>query len=113
MAAGEQLRVLAGAEQLDRVLDGLGDLVVERCGDHRAPPSWIARQTRSGVAGMSMSVTPKGESASTTAFMTAAVEAIVPVSPTPLTPSGFVGLGRLRPVELEVRQLGRATGRGS
>ena len=36
---------------------------------------------------------PYGESASTTAFITAAVDAIVPVSPTPLTPSGFVVLG--------------------
>ena len=42
---------------------------------------------------MSMSVMPYGDRASTTALMTAGVEAIVPVSPTPLTPSGFVGLG--------------------
>jgi hypothetical protein len=39
-----------------------------------------------------------------TAFMTAAVEAIVAVSPTPLTPIGLVGLGLSVPVELEVRQ---------
>ena len=42
---------------------------------------------------MSRSVTPKGTSASITAFITAAVEAMVPVSPTPFAPSGFVGLG--------------------
>ena len=42
---------------------------------------------------MSMSVTPYGASASTTALITAGGEAIAPVSPTPLTPSGFVGLG--------------------
>ena len=34
---------------------------------------------------------PSGESASTTAFATAAVEAIVPASPTPLTPIGLTG----------------------
>ena len=58
VAAGEELRLPAGAEELDRVVDGLGDLVVERCRDHFAPPSWIARQTRSGLAGISTSVTP-------------------------------------------------------
>ena len=42
---------------------------------------------------MSMSVMPNGASASMTALMTAGVEAIAPVSPTPLTPSGLVGLG--------------------
>ena len=40
-----------------------------------------------------MSVMPSAASASTTAFITAAGEAIAPVSPTPLTPSGLVGLG--------------------
>ena len=52
------------AEQLDRMLDRLGDLVVERCRDHDFASS-IARQTRSGVAGIWMSVTPRCESAST------------------------------------------------
>ena len=52
-----------------------------------------ARHTRSGVAGIVMSVMPSSASASTTAFITAAGEAIAPVSPTPFTPSGFVGLG--------------------
>ena len=42
---------------------------------------------------MSMSVTPNGASASRTALTTAGVEAIVPVSPTPFTPSGLLGLG--------------------
>ena len=77
------------------MVDGLGELVVEGCGDHFAPPSCSARQTFSGLAGIVTSVTPYGESASTTALITAGVEAIVPVSPTPLTPSGFVGLGAL------------------
>ena len=53
-------------------------------------PSEIARQTRSGVAGIWMSFTPNGRSASTTALTTAGVDAIVPASPTPLTPSGLV-----------------------
>ena len=76
------------AEQLDRVLDALGDLVVERCGNHDLTSS-IARHTLSGVAGIWMSVTPRCESASTTALMTAGAAAIVPVSPTPFTPSGL------------------------
>src|SRR5439155_27136855 len=101
MAPGEDLCVLTRAEQLDGVLDGLGDLVVERRRDHVLASS-SARQTRSGVAGISKSVTPKGTSASTTAFITAAVEAMVPVSPTPFTPSGFVGLGvSVRPSSYE------------
>jgi len=50
---------------------------------------WIARQTRSGVHGMVMSLMPSGRSASTIEFTTAGVEAIVPASPTPLTPSRF------------------------
>src|SRR5204862_6811972 len=87
-----QLGILPPAEQLDGVLDGLGDLVVERCGNHRFASS-SARQTRSGVAGIWMSVTPSAASASQTALITAAGEAIAPVSPTPFTPSGFVGLG--------------------
>ena len=50
----------------------------------------IARQTRSGVAGFSISVTPSGARASTTAFTTAGGAAIVPASPMPFTPIGFV-----------------------
>src|SRR2546422_203282 len=92
MPAREHLGVLAVAEQLDRMVGGLGDLVVERRRDH-GRTSFSARQTRSGVAGMSMSVMPSSASASTTAFITAAGEAIAPVSPTPFTPSGLVGLG--------------------
>ena len=42
---------------------------------------------------MTMSVMPKGDSASTTAFMTAGVLAMVPASPMPLAPIGLVGLG--------------------
>ena len=70
------------------LLDRIGDLVVERCGDHCLASS-IARQTRSGVAGIWMSVTPRCESASTTALITAGAAAIVPVSPTPFAPNGW------------------------
>ena len=55
--------------------------------------SWIARHTRSGVAGMSMWRTPRCDSASTTAFCTAGVDPIVPDSPMPLAPSGLSGVG--------------------
>ena len=54
--------------------------------------SWIAAQTRSDVHGMSMWVTPRWETASTTAFWIAGVEPIVPDSPMPLAPSGLRGL---------------------
>ena len=57
--AREELRVVA-PEELEGFVDGAGTLVVELRGDHRAPPfaSAIARQTRSGLAGISMSVIP-------------------------------------------------------
>src|SRR5690606_26177158 len=45
------------------------------------------------VRGMSRWVTPKGESASRTAFTMAAGTPIVPASPTPLAPRGLVGEG--------------------
>src|SRR6266540_1322086 len=97
MATRDELGIGAAAEQLDRVLDRLRDLVVELGRDHvLSPPSAassIARHTRSGVAGMSSSSTPRWDRLSIRAFMTAAGAAIVPVSPTPFTPSGFVGLG--------------------
>ena len=48
---------------------------------------------RSGVAGIGKSVTPSRARASRIAFITVGVAAIVPPSPTPLTPSGFVVLG--------------------
>src|SRR5579859_2639255 len=55
--------------------------------------AWIARQTFSGLVGMSMHVTPSGRSASATAFMTAGRAPTVPASPAPFTPSGFVRQG--------------------
>src|SRR3990172_13222445 len=92
MPAGDDLRVFAPAEQLARVVKRLGPLVVERGRDHAAPPfaSWIARHTRSGEAGFPMSSTPRCDSASTMELTTAGGDAIVPASPMPFTPSGFV-----------------------
>ena len=56
----------------------------------------MARQMRSGVAGMSMWSTPNSESASISALATAGSAPTVPASPAPLTPSGLVLVGRLR-----------------
>src|SRR4029078_5365782 len=75
----------------------LGDDVVEPRGDHVLTSS-IALHTRSGVAGSPISVTPRCESASTTALMTAGAAAIVPVSPTPFTPSGLSAAVSVRSV---------------
>ena len=50
----------------------------------------IALHTRSGVHGIWMSLTPRCRTASTIAFTTAGVEAMVPASPTPLVPSVLV-----------------------
>ncbi len=51
VSAREHLCVGVAAEQVEGILDGLGHLVVERCGDHCFASS-IARHTRSGVAGI-------------------------------------------------------------
>ena len=55
----------------------------------------IARQTASDVSGMSMSVTPSGDSASRTALTIAAGAAIAPASPQPLAPRGLCVQGWL------------------
>src|SRR6185436_4831788 len=82
-------------QQLDRVVDRFRARVLERRRDHATPPcaSRIARHTRSGDAGLPTSVTPRWLTASTTALITAGGDAIVPASPIPFTPSGFVVLG--------------------
>ena len=55
---------------------------IERRRDQPSPPfdfaAWMARQTRSGVVGMPMSVIPSGDSASITALTTAGGEPMVP-----------------------------------
>src|SRR6185295_16161551 len=53
----------------------------------------IVRHTTSGVAGISMCLTPRCESASTIAFATAGMAPTQPASPAPLTPSGLVAVG--------------------
>ncbi len=72
-----------------------------------APGPLIALHTRSGVHGIRMSLTPRWRTASTTAFTTAGVEAIVPASPTPLVPSVFVVARRGRVVDVEADRVGR------
>jgi hypothetical protein len=52
-----------------------------------------AAQTRIGVVGMSRCLTPRADSASTTALCTAGVEPMVAASPIPLTPNGFRVVG--------------------
>src|SRR4029450_10378667 len=94
--AGQQLGVVPVlGQQPDGFVDAGRALVVECCGDHACPSraSRMAAHTRSGVAGMAMSVIPSGARASTMALMTVGVDTIVPASPMPLTPSGLVGLG--------------------
>src|SRR5258708_4904977 len=54
-----------------------------------------ARQTLAGVAGISMSTPRPSGIAFAIAFMIAAIEPVVPASPTPFTPSGLVVAGAL------------------
>jgi len=51
-----------------------------------------AANIRAGVIGNSLMLTPKSRSASSTAAVTAAEAAIVPLSPAPLMPSGLSGV---------------------
>src|SRR6266576_1558499 len=96
MSAGEQLRLgTMRTQHRHRFVGGSGPHVVELGGDHADTPFavWIASQTCWGDAGIVTSRTPNVDKASTTAFITAGVAAIVPASPMPFTPIGFVGLG--------------------
>ena len=52
-------------------------------------------QSRGAVAGISRWAPAPFGMASATAFITATIAAVVPASPTPLTPSGFVVAGTL------------------
>src|SRR5256885_7123496 len=92
----ESLRHLAARDELrNRLRQGARDGVIECGWIHRFVPPLrcISCQSFCGVAGIATSLTPKGSSASTMAFITAGVEAIVPASPMPLVPNGFTGLG--------------------
>src|ERR1700730_6111685 len=70
----------------------------------------IARQTRSGVAGMSMWSMPSGASASTIALMIVCGAAMQPAWPEPLTPSGLAEVGSSASV---MSNDGRSPARGS
>src|SRR5262249_3464026 len=71
----------------------LGQTETIRGRRHFAWPSRIARQSRSGVAGISMWRTPRGGSAATTALATAGRAPRQAASPAPVTPSGLVLVG--------------------
>src|SRR5262249_3885984 len=95
LPAGDHLGVLAAlVERADRLVERGRPDVVELGRDHAAPPFsralCRARQTRSGVHGIVMSLMPSGRSASMIALPAAGGDAMVPASPTPLTPSGLV-----------------------
>src|SRR5690606_19888147 len=100
-AAGDDEAVLRRLQLRHRILDRRRAVVVEVVHPLFLPYSaasgvaaaCIACQTRCGVAGMSSRSTPRGRSASITAFMTAAGAAIAPASPHPFTPSGLCGQG--------------------
>ena len=80
-------------------------VVVERAGIMPLLPplaAWIARQTFSGVERHVDVLHAERAQRVETALTTAGVEPIVPASPTPLTPSGFTGVGVTVLVELEV-----------
>ena len=53
----------------------------------------MACHTRSGVAGISRSVTPTGASAFMIAFISDGMAPTVPASPAPFTPSGLRWVG--------------------
>src|SRR3546814_20025771 len=75
----------------------------------RRRASTIARQTTCGVAGIAMSRTPSGASASSIALITAGGAPIAPPSPQPLTPGGLVVHGT--PWRRQVRPVQRAVGK--
>src|SRR5690606_4852547 len=97
VTAGEELGLVAVlSDEADRFLGRTGPDVLELGGDHVLAPFvavWMAVQTLIGLAGMGTSRTPRSESASTMALMTAGAAPMVPASPMPLTPSWLVGEG--------------------
>src|SRR5215831_924617 len=98
--AGQRPHAAVDRQQLDRLVEAGRPVVRElrwtlcvHGGSSQLLAASIARHTRSGVNGMSTFLIPSGASASITAFTTAGVEAIVPVSPAPFTPSGLTSVG--------------------
>ena len=59
-----------------------------------------AAHTRCADAGMSSRRTPAGRSASSTAFIAAGNDPVVPASPAPFTPSGLFGDGTGRSIKV-------------
>ena len=84
-------------------------VVFRRNAGHEIRYPWLAllmaRQMRSGVAGMSICVTPSGASASSIAAMIACGAAIAPAWPEPFTPSGLAFVGTPRQRDVEVGQI--------
>ena len=97
VAAGQQLRARMRGEQRMRVGDGARAVIVEVCGAYMyyAPPSRLLHGAPYplGRHGIRIDSTPNGSSASMTALYTVHVDAIVPASPMPFTPSGWCGDG--------------------
>src|SRR5262245_14112729 len=94
MASSENLRASAMfLQKVDGVTQRGRNDVFEFLRDHDACFPFKILQIFSARTGMSMCVTPRGESASTMALTTAGVDPIVPASPTPLMPKGFTGDG--------------------
>src|SRR6202022_462644 len=83
MTAGENARLTC---QLPRMKDFF-------MGDQPPFAFFIARHSRSGVAGISTWRMPRCDSASTRALATAGMAPTQPASPAPLTPSGLVLVG--------------------
>src|ERR1019366_6084063 len=94
LATRQYLDVAGRTEQPQRLLEARRGMVVKACRDHCAPSlieaAWSARHTLCGAQGMATSCTPRCLMASRTPLTMAGVEAIVPASPTPLTPRSFV-----------------------
>ena len=113
MAAGQRQR--AAAHVLERLGDRAGALVGECLGDHQLPAfaCWMASHTRPGCIGISRCRMPSPESASTAALTIAALAAIVPASPMPLTPSGLRGRRRDRARRVDSAAARPPTGSGS
>src|SRR6266508_86182 len=97
---GQELGLAAVTrEKRHRVLDGRGGVVVEGYRLHGCPrlldwrALWITSQSRVGDMGSSVIRTPRGPSASLTAFAITAGTVIELDSPSPLEPSGVSGEG--------------------
>ena len=107
LPAGQQLGRVVPLEQRDRVGDRPRTVKLEV--PHATPPAvWIARQTFSGVAGMSISVTPSGARASSTALITAGGTPIAPDLAHPLDAGRIVRAGGDVVAHLEGGEVRRA-----